>query len=972
MEDKKDLDKSIKNDTFENIKNRNNENNNNSNLPDKKEEESNKTLIKSKSEAINNNQNESDLENTYYENKTFSKEETFINPLDRNEIKVKIQTLESIHSVVISKNATILDLKKKIQEIFNIEEKRQKIIYLGKCLNNSDVLKSSRIADDSVLHLLTKPAETENLEQIPSESVSSNTNLNNNNVANTNQSLEDVATNNTGFIEIPIIRSRRRRRRPNNAFDLSESFEAMHQNITTLNSIISSKTNFNEKVININKTITPFNFKKVKYEEGQWLDAKDSIDQWIEAQVVHVSNNEAYIHYNGWGTRWDEWIDFSSPRLAPFKTYSINTTPGGCYSSPYPSIVPDANIASLQRNLDTYYYIDKAYDYINEVKNTIEEIYDCRKKKVYNNSVFIAKYLDECDIKNSMDKNININNDYYINNNTKNINFKNNTYVNNKSNSNFNQNQIFKNNNISSDNNTKLNNLIDNYVNTNNNLKEIDHNSIKYTFDNKKIYNEKNYSLMNTDNNIYNPQNSLDLKLLHLTSQLIPIMDRVGRYIADVSLHLSHLITNPNLSSKFLLNNNPLLDETLSCASNFSMYTNEGSLISSSNPNHANINILDNNSKINNIQNSNQVVNSYPHNIVFNNSGLASNTNTLNNKLNNIDKFKKNIPKVNLQYPAVQHANLTHNAYSESSFDVYIHTLFPSALSSNSITNLNNGSSTNLNNINSIIGSRNSFPDYSNVEEQNNNNINNGDNDSISEEEVTDKKCTNEVSIQNNIANKFSSSSICPSNTNIEENYKNNESSNKTTNTLSNNVLLKDTKCIPINNLLKNSSINCENDTDKADKVNLNSIYNNTNLKCNDNVNNSTLDTSSINIPQDKSILSKNNYNTSNVLSSNNTEKVIEKNNSSKHVKSYLDPPNEVNACVNKINELHSLRKTRIDVKSGDNHSISSANSNTQSTCSNIRRNLEPKSTDKQIKLNNNFYNKESCINKDSLFKDKE
>ena len=32
-----------------------------------------------------------------------------------------------------------------------------------------------------------------------------------------------------------------------------------------------------------------------------------------------------YIHYNGWPTRWDEWIPVDSPRLAPFRTRTIHS-----------------------------------------------------------------------------------------------------------------------------------------------------------------------------------------------------------------------------------------------------------------------------------------------------------------------------------------------------------------------------------------------------------------------------------------------------------------------------------------------------------------------------------------------------------------------------------------------------------------------------------------------------------------------
>lgn len=93
----------------------------------------------------------------------------------------------------------------------------------------------------------------------------------------------------------------------------------MHQNIINVQNIINCKSKFDEQQINQNKIITGFDFSKSKLEVGQWIDVKDTIDQWLEAQVIKVRNNEAYVHYNGWGTRWDEWIDFSSPRIASFK-----------------------------------------------------------------------------------------------------------------------------------------------------------------------------------------------------------------------------------------------------------------------------------------------------------------------------------------------------------------------------------------------------------------------------------------------------------------------------------------------------------------------------------------------------------------------------------------------------------------------------------------------------------------------------
>ena len=35
---------------------------------------------------------------------------------------------------------------------------------------------------------------------------------------------------------------------------------------------------------------------------GQWIDVKDTVNQWLEATVMRVDNVERklFVHYNGW------------------------------------------------------------------------------------------------------------------------------------------------------------------------------------------------------------------------------------------------------------------------------------------------------------------------------------------------------------------------------------------------------------------------------------------------------------------------------------------------------------------------------------------------------------------------------------------------------------------------------------------------------------------------------------------------
>eukprot|EP00939_MAST-03C_sp_MAST-3C-sp1_P004854 g4854.t1 len=61
-----------------------------------------------------------------------------------------------------------------------------------------------------------------------------------------------------------------------------------------------------------------------KFFVGQWLDVKDTVNQWLEATVMRMSTTRLYIHYNGWPNRWDEWIHITSDRISPFRTKTLH------------------------------------------------------------------------------------------------------------------------------------------------------------------------------------------------------------------------------------------------------------------------------------------------------------------------------------------------------------------------------------------------------------------------------------------------------------------------------------------------------------------------------------------------------------------------------------------------------------------------------------------------------------------------
>jgi len=100
---------------------------------------------------------------------------------------------------------------------------------------------------------------------------------------------------------------------------MTECKEVIRQTLATLTNLNQTKSNIN---IHSNDDEIPtnnFDYQNRKLIKGQWVDVKDTIEQWLEAQVIDVQNNKAYIHYNGWGNRWDEWIDMNSARIKTFR-----------------------------------------------------------------------------------------------------------------------------------------------------------------------------------------------------------------------------------------------------------------------------------------------------------------------------------------------------------------------------------------------------------------------------------------------------------------------------------------------------------------------------------------------------------------------------------------------------------------------------------------------------------------------------
>eukprot|EP00825_Cyclidium_porcatum_P052191 TRINITY_DN9810_c0_g1_i1.p1 TRINITY_DN9810_c0_g1~~TRINITY_DN9810_c0_g1_i1.p1 ORF type:complete len:257 (+),score=46.34 TRINITY_DN9810_c0_g1_i1:65-835(+) len=153
----------------------------------------------------------------------------------------------------------------------------------------------------------------------------------------------------------------------------SKTFEILKQNIETILMIQQSEIDYkhihqNTNQISTNHLVNPFNFEKQCLKVGQWIDVKDTVNEWLEAQIVNKRNNEILVHYFGWNQIWDEWIDQSSNRVALFRTHTVQQ-PNSIYLSPNPIQSQDQN--QLKMTNSQTVFEDFIYDIIKIMNDLI-------------------------------------------------------------------------------------------------------------------------------------------------------------------------------------------------------------------------------------------------------------------------------------------------------------------------------------------------------------------------------------------------------------------------------------------------------------------------------------------------------------------------------------------------------------------------------------------------------------------------
>ena len=261
---------------------------------------------------------------------------------------------------LISSSSNISELKSRVKESTseNIAENRQRIIYRGQVLDDNCTLMSYGISAGAVLHMVARPENYEELRSpvaspsIESESISNDTNIVSDllSVLRSRSGISNASTIFEGLNSNSNNNSNNNLEGDGNRNSIANmSLEHTRQGILTINTILSSfRQNEEGILLSPSSTTTStsnndnihINNQRKHYYVGQWVDVKDTVAQWLEATVMALNedNQTIFIHYNGWPTRWDEWIDMDSPRVAPFRTRTAHS-PLLPHLSPAPSVL---------------------------------------------------------------------------------------------------------------------------------------------------------------------------------------------------------------------------------------------------------------------------------------------------------------------------------------------------------------------------------------------------------------------------------------------------------------------------------------------------------------------------------------------------------------------------------------------------------------------------------------------------------
>jgi hypothetical protein len=212
-------------------------------------------------------------------------------------LNLTIKTVSNeVHRVVVAASATGGELKEIVRQASSISTDRQRLIYKGRVLQDESELSSYNIEDGHTVHLAVRP---ENIQpsapavQRPLQPQQARGILSQA-PRQTSASGDSITLNST---------------------DDPNTMEHVRQNLLTLHTLLSTSeiplmrgvhqatsTMLQPPSVPTTTAAGDSTSNSRQFFVGQWIDVKDTVNQWLEATIMDINHAERTIvvHYNGW------------------------------------------------------------------------------------------------------------------------------------------------------------------------------------------------------------------------------------------------------------------------------------------------------------------------------------------------------------------------------------------------------------------------------------------------------------------------------------------------------------------------------------------------------------------------------------------------------------------------------------------------------------------------------------------------
>lgn len=236
------------------------------------------------------------------------------------QLQVAIKTINNeVHNLVVDTNSSVSSLKTLVQELTSIESDRQRLIYRGRVLSDTGIVADYNIENGHTIHMVAKPANYRELQQNAAASSSAvpqqahrpsgpavAATLTGAGAADPGNAFrraifESLGRAPSGGAPASMTSAAQPSAEVTRANILESNLENIRQGMLTVNTMLSMNPSYQQQHRREPSTEST-NVPDRQFYAGQWIDVKDTVQQWLEATVMTVDQNRRliFVHYNGW------------------------------------------------------------------------------------------------------------------------------------------------------------------------------------------------------------------------------------------------------------------------------------------------------------------------------------------------------------------------------------------------------------------------------------------------------------------------------------------------------------------------------------------------------------------------------------------------------------------------------------------------------------------------------------------------